>query len=66
MSKLAAMTIVLAMLFSPHSAVASPWTEGQAEWFKHGARHGRWDCYGNCPEGRAHRRERARHYYRWR
>jgi len=65
MSKLTTMIIVLAMLLPPHAVTASPWTEGQAEWFKHGARHGRWDCYGNCPEGRAHR-DRQRHYYRWR
>ena len=56
MSKLAATMIFLAALLSPQAVTASAWTEGQAEWFKHGARHGRWDCYGNCPEGRAHRR----------
>jgi hypothetical protein len=65
MLRLAAMTIFLAIVLSPHAVTASPWTEGQAEWFKHGGRHGRWDCYGACPEGRAHR-ERQRHYYRWR
>ncbi|CCJ06050.1 hypothetical protein [Methylocystis sp. SC2] len=58
-------TIVLAMLLSPPAAIASPWTEGQAEWFRHGARHGRWDCYGKCPEGRAHR-DTQRHHYRQR
>ncbi|RNJ49905.1 hypothetical protein [Methylocystis hirsuta] len=60
MLKSAAMTIVLAMLLSPHSATASPWTEGQAEWFKHG----RWDCYGKCPEGRVRNRETQRSHHR--
>jgi hypothetical protein len=64
MLKSAAMTIVLAMLLSPHSAAASPWTEGQAEWFRHGARHGRWDCYGKCPEGRVHNHETQRSHHR--
>jgi hypothetical protein len=51
MLKSAAMTIVLAMLLSPHSAAASPWTEGQAEWFRHGARHGRWTATANVLKG---------------
>lgn len=66
MLKSAATTIVLAMLLLPHPAAASPWTEGQAEWFKHGARHGRWDCYGKCPEGRAQSSERRRGEHRQR
>jgi hypothetical protein len=65
MLRLAAMTIFLVTLFSSPAGTASPWTEGQAEWLKHGARHGRWDCYGKCPEGRAHR-DRQRHYFRQR
>ncbi|MBM3562460.1 MAG: hypothetical protein FJX48_04705 [Alphaproteobacteria bacterium] len=64
MSKLTTMIIVLAMLLPPHAVTASPWTEGQAEWFKHGARHGRWDCYGNCPEGRSHRHDTRHYHYR--
>ena len=42
--------------FSPLSAQASAWTEGQREWARHGSRHGRWDCYGKCPP------EVRRHY----
>lgn len=66
MLKSAVTTAFLAMLLSTHPAAASPWTEGQAEWFKHGARHGRWDCYGQCPEGRAHHGERRRSDHRQR
>ncbi|MGD9544952.1 MAG: hypothetical protein AB7F41_06385 [Methylocystis sp.] len=66
MAKLAATAIVLVILFSTDPASASPWTEGQAEWFRHGARHGRWDCWGKCPEGRAHRGERRRGAHRQR
>ena len=33
-------------------ALADSWTDGQAEWARHGSRHGAWDCNGDCPSGR--------------
>ena len=42
------------------SAHADWWTDGQRQWARHGSHHGRWDCYGNCPEGR--RYHHHRHY----
>jgi SOS response associated peptidase (SRAP) len=37
------------------------WTQGQADWARHGFRHGRWDCYGRCPDG--HHGRHHRHHY---
>ncbi len=60
MIRTAMLALLLAAVFSPLTAKADWWTEGQAQWARHGGRHGAWDCYGRCPEGRSHRR----HHYR--
>ena len=44
--------IFLVFALAATGAVASSWTDGQAEWARHGSRHGAWDCYGDCPSGR--------------
>jgi hypothetical protein len=43
------------------TAKADWWTQGQADWARHGSRHGKWDCYGNCPDGHHARDHRHRH-----
>ena len=50
-------------VLSPLTARADRWTEGQAEWARHGSRHGSWDCYGNCSEGRRHHHHHTHYSY---
>jgi len=52
MIKKTALAFMLGTVLLPLSARADWWTEGQRQWARHGSHHGRWDCYGNCPEGR--------------
>ncbi|WP_457796436.1 hypothetical protein [Methylocystis sp. S23] len=59
MLRILAFSIAIGALLSPASTRADWWTEGQAEWARHGFKHGRWDCYGKCPpEFQRHRRHR--------
>ena len=45
--------LVFAVFFLPWAARADSWTDGQAQWARHGSKHGAWDCDGNCPSGPA-------------
>jgi len=54
--------LVFCAALAPLPTEASPWTEGQYEWWRHGSRHGRWDCYGKCPPEARHYRQQYRHY----
>ena len=55
MPKHLALAVVVIAALSPTLAQADAWTDGQAEWARHGFKHGAWDCDGSCPDGRGGR-----------
>jgi len=65
MIKKTALAFMLSTVLLPLSAHADWWTEGQHQWARHGSHHGRWDCYGNCPEGRHNYHHYRHHHYRY-
>ena len=46
---------VLMTIWLSSLAAAMSSGEMQRQWAEHGFKHGAWDCYGKCPEGRRHR-----------
>lgn len=49
MSSRTAIATIVACLLGTAAASAGP----QLDWARHGFQHGAWDCYGDCPSGRA-------------